>query len=327
MKNAQRDGVGHARRRLLNQALRHGLTLGRSRPSPGTASCATAACATRRSSDLGLGKRLPVIVARRLAEAQDLSPVARTWSSQTGGAIWHPRLGRCGGAARALPSIPGTRSSAPCARARASKSTPTTAQRGQAARRPRRWVDVEWEHMVDDRLFDVGIRVLSHNAAACWRRWRTRSPRRTATSRASAWMAGRANTPRSTSPCRCRPHAPRARDARRAQGAGSGAHRTRQGPTAASAEDRRPPTLLECAPTATPLWRRTLNPRGTRHGDVRIRSHQVHARVDGEASGAARRGRRRAAPCGGTSRRASRSRSASPPPACRSKPYYYDINN
>jgi guanosine-3',5'-bis(diphosphate) 3'-pyrophosphohydrolase len=27
-----------------------------------------------------------------------------------------------------------------------------------------RWVDVEWEHMVDDRLFDVGIRVLSHNA-------------------------------------------------------------------------------------------------------------------------------------------------------------------
>ena len=27
-----------------------------------------------------------------------------------------------------------------------------------------RWVDVEWEHVVDDRLFDVGIRVLSRNA-------------------------------------------------------------------------------------------------------------------------------------------------------------------
>jgi guanosine-3',5'-bis(diphosphate) 3'-pyrophosphohydrolase len=27
-----------------------------------------------------------------------------------------------------------------------------------------RWVDVEWEHVVDDRLFDVGIRVLTRNA-------------------------------------------------------------------------------------------------------------------------------------------------------------------
>jgi guanosine-3',5'-bis(diphosphate) 3'-pyrophosphohydrolase len=27
-----------------------------------------------------------------------------------------------------------------------------------------RWVDVEWEHLTDDRLFDVGIRVLSRNA-------------------------------------------------------------------------------------------------------------------------------------------------------------------
>ncbi|MCB1952951.1 MAG: bifunctional (p)ppGpp synthetase/guanosine-3',5'-bis(diphosphate) 3'-pyrophosphohydrolase, partial [Rhodocyclaceae bacterium] len=74
LKSAQHDEAVALGERLLNQSLReHGLTLGQISVFAWDRFLGDAGVRDRREifADLGLGKRLPVIVARRVAEAQD----------------------------------------------------------------------------------------------------------------------------------------------------------------------------------------------------------------------------------------------------------------
>ncbi|GAB1461999.1 hypothetical protein MASR2M50_37740 [Thauera sp.] len=210
MKNAQQDESVTLGERLLNQALRpHGLTLGQiSSPSRGTASCATAACATRRRSSPTSASASACRSSSRAASPRrrTSSPAVRTWSSPSPrgrSASAARRAWRCSSRAAAI-RFRATRSSAPCARARASRCTPTTAPTWPscAATAGAGWTSSgsTWSTTACSTSASA---CSATTRAACWRGWRARSPRKTATSRASAWMAGRANTPRSTSPCRC----------------------------------------------------------------------------------------------------------------------------
>ena len=74
LKNVQQEESTALGERLLNQALRPTASpWARSAPLPGIVSCATGRAQSQEIfTDIGLGKRLPVIVARRLAEAQDM---------------------------------------------------------------------------------------------------------------------------------------------------------------------------------------------------------------------------------------------------------------
>ena len=170
MKNAQQDESVTLGERLLNQALRpHGLTLGQISSFAWDRFLRDRGVRHKKDvfSDIGMGKRLPVIVARRLAEAQDLesgrpdvvkpTPAgAITIRGSEGVAV---QLARC---CHPIPGDPiiGTLRKGQGLEVHTHDCPNVAKLRGDRGR----WVDVEWEHMVDDRLFDVGIRVLSHNA-------------------------------------------------------------------------------------------------------------------------------------------------------------------
>ena len=170
MKNAQQDESVTLGERLLNQALRpHGLTLGQISSFAWDRFLRDRGVRHKKDvfSDIGMGKRLPVIVARRLAEAQDLEsgrpdvvkpkPAgAITIRGSEGVAV---QLARC---CHPIPGDPiiGTLRKGQGLEVHTHDCPNVAKLRGDRGR----WVDVEWEHVVDERLFDVGIRVLSRNA-------------------------------------------------------------------------------------------------------------------------------------------------------------------
>ena len=170
MKNAQQDESVTLGERLLNQALRpHGLTLGQISSFAWDRFLRDRGVRHKKDvfSDIGMGKRLPVIVARRLAEAQDLEsgrpdvvkPKPAGAISIRGSEGVAVQLARC---CHPIPGDPiiGTLRKGQGLEVHTHDCPNVAKLRGDRGR----WVDVEWEHVVDDRLFDVGIRVLSRNA-------------------------------------------------------------------------------------------------------------------------------------------------------------------
>ncbi|ENO88402.1 (p)ppGpp synthetase I SpoT/RelA [Thauera linaloolentis 47Lol = DSM 12138] len=170
MKNAQQDESVALGERLLNQALRpHGLTLGQISTFAWDRFLRDRGVRHKKDifSDLGLGKRLPAIVARRLAQAQDMEsgrpdvvkpkPAgAITIRGSEGIAV---QLARC---CHPIPGDPiiGTLRKGQGLEVHTHDCPSVAKLRGDRGR----WVDVEWEAGSDDRLFDVGIRVLTRNA-------------------------------------------------------------------------------------------------------------------------------------------------------------------
>ena len=170
MKNAQQDESVTLGERLLNQALRpHGLTLGQISSFAWDRFLRDRGVRHKKDvfSDIGMGKRLPVIVARRLAEAQDLEsgrpdvvkPKPAGAISIRGSEGVAVQLARC---CHPIPGDPiiGTLRKGQGLEVHTHDCPNVAKLRGDRGR----WVDVEWEHVVDERLFDVGIRVLSRNA-------------------------------------------------------------------------------------------------------------------------------------------------------------------
>ncbi|MFT3760065.1 RelA/SpoT family protein [Thauera sp.] len=169
MKNAQQDESVALGERLLNQALRpHGLTLGQISSFAWDRFLRDRGVRHKKEifSDLGLGKRLPAIIARRLAQAQDMEsgrpdvikpkPAgAITIRGSEGIAV---QLARC---CHPIPGDPiiGTLRKGQGLEVHTHDCPSVAKLRGDRGR----WVDVEWE-AGDDRLFDVGIRVLTRNA-------------------------------------------------------------------------------------------------------------------------------------------------------------------
>ncbi len=167
LKNAQQDESVALGERLLNQALRpHGLTLGQISTFAWDRFLRDVGVRTRREIyvELGLGKRLPVIVARRLAEAQDLeSGRPDVVKPKPAGAV--PIRGSEGAAvqlARCCHPIPGD---AIIATVRKGQGLEVHVDDCAAVLRFRgdrgRWIDVDWEPADDDRLFEVAIGVLT----------------------------------------------------------------------------------------------------------------------------------------------------------------------
>ena len=170
LKNAQQDESVALGERLLNQALRpHGLTLGQISSFAWDRFLRDRGVRNKKDvfSDMGLGKRLPVIVARRLAEAQDLEsgrpdvvkPKPAGAISIRGSEGVAVQLARC---CHPIPGDPiiGTLRKGQGLEVHTHDCPNVVKLRGDRGR----WVDVEWEHVVDERLFDVGIRVLSRNS-------------------------------------------------------------------------------------------------------------------------------------------------------------------
>ncbi len=170
MKNAQQDESVSLGERLLNQALRpHGLTLGQISTFAWDRFLRDRGMRFKKDifADLGLGKRLPAIVARRLAQAQEMEsgrpdvvkpkPAgAITIRGSEGIAV---QLAHC---CRPIPGDPiiGTIRKGQGLEVHLHDCPIVAKMRGDRGR----WVDVEWEMVEDERLFDVGIRVLTRNA-------------------------------------------------------------------------------------------------------------------------------------------------------------------
>ncbi len=170
MKNAQQEESVALGERLLNQALRpHGLTLGQISTFAWDRFLRDRGVRSKKEvfSDIGLGKRLPVIVARRLAQAQDLeSGRPDVIKPKPAGAILiRGSEGIAVQLARCCQPIPGDPIIGTIRKGQGLEvhlhDCPSVAKlRGDRGR----WVDVEWETGDDDRLFDVTIRVLTKNA-------------------------------------------------------------------------------------------------------------------------------------------------------------------
>jgi GTP diphosphokinase / guanosine-3',5'-bis(diphosphate) 3'-diphosphatase len=170
IKNAQQDESVALGERLLNQALRpHGLTLGQISTFAWDRFLRDRGVRHKKDifSDLGLGKRLPAIVARRLAQAQDMeSGRPDVVKPKPAGAITiRGSEGVTVQLANCCHPIPGDPIIGTLRKGQGLEvhlhDCPTVAKlRGDRGR----WVDVEWEPAHDDRLFDVGIRVLTRNA-------------------------------------------------------------------------------------------------------------------------------------------------------------------
>ncbi|THF60329.1 RelA/SpoT family protein [Pseudothauera rhizosphaerae] len=170
MKNAQQEESVALGERLLNQALRpHGLTLGQISTFAWDRFLRDRGVRSKKEvfSDIGLGKRLPVIVARRLAQAQDMeSGRPDVIKPKPAGAILiRGSEGIAVQLARCCQPIPGDPIIGTIRKGQGLEvhlhDCPTVAKlRGDRGR----WVDVEWETGEEGRLFDVTIRVLTKNA-------------------------------------------------------------------------------------------------------------------------------------------------------------------
>ena len=166
LKNAQQDESVALGERLLNQALRaHGLNLGQISTFAWDRFLRDRGVRQRREifADLGLGKRLPVIVARRLAEAQDLEsgrpnvikpkPASAVLIRGSEGAA--VQLARC------CHPIPGDEIIATIRKGQGLEVHVHDCAAVARLRSDRgRWIDVGWEP-ADGRLFEAAIRVLT----------------------------------------------------------------------------------------------------------------------------------------------------------------------
>jgi guanosine-3',5'-bis(diphosphate) 3'-pyrophosphohydrolase len=170
MKNDQQDESVALGERMLNQALRpHGLTLGQISTFAWDRFLRDRGVRTKKEifADIGLGKRLPVIIARRLSQAQDMEsgrpdvikpkPVGAIMIRGSEGIA--VQLARC---CRPIPGDPiiGCIRKGQGLEVHTHDCPSVSRLRGDRGR----WVDVEWEAAGDDRLFDVAIRVLTSNA-------------------------------------------------------------------------------------------------------------------------------------------------------------------
>ncbi len=169
LKNAQHEESVTLGERLLNQALRpHGLTLGQISAFAWDRFLRDRRVRSKKEifSDIGLGKRLPVIVARRLSQAQDqesgrpdvVKPKpagAIHISGSEGIAI---QLGHC---CQPIPGDPiiGIIRKGRGLEVHRHDCTSVAKLRGDRGR----WVDVEWEPG-QDRMFDVTVRILTKEA-------------------------------------------------------------------------------------------------------------------------------------------------------------------
>jgi guanosine-3',5'-bis(diphosphate) 3'-pyrophosphohydrolase len=168
MKNAQQDQSVALGERLLNQALRpHGLTLGQISAFAWDRFLRDRGVRQRKDifADIGLGKRLPAIVARRLSQAQDMeSGRPDVVKPKPAGAITiRGSEGIAVQLARCCNPIPGDPIIGTIRKGQGLEvhlhDCPTVAKlRGDRGR----WVDVEWEPG-GERLSEVRIRVLTQN--------------------------------------------------------------------------------------------------------------------------------------------------------------------
>ncbi|ATE61793.1 RelA/SpoT family protein [Thauera sinica] len=168
MKSAQQDESVALGERLLNQALRpHGLTLGQISTFAWDRFLRDRGVRHKKDvfADIGLGKRLPAIIARRLSQAQDMeSGRPDVVKPKPAGAITiRGSEGIAVQLARCCSPIPGDPIIGTIRKGQGLEvhlhDCPTVAKlRGDRGR----WVDVEWE-TGSDRLFDVRIRVLTQN--------------------------------------------------------------------------------------------------------------------------------------------------------------------
>lgn len=168
MKSAQQDESVALGERLLNQALRpHGLTLGQISTFAWDRFLRDRGVRYKKDvfADIGLGKRLPAIVARRLSQAQDMeSGRPDVVKPKPAGAISiRGSEGIAVQLARCCNPIPGDPIIGMIRKGQGLEvhlhDCPTVSKlRGDRGR----WVDVEWEPG-GERQFDVRIRVLTHN--------------------------------------------------------------------------------------------------------------------------------------------------------------------
>jgi guanosine-3',5'-bis(diphosphate) 3'-pyrophosphohydrolase len=169
LKNAQHEESVALGERLLNQALRpHGLTLGQISSFAWDRFLRDRGVRSRKDifSDIGLGKRLPVIVARRVAQAQDMeSGRPDVIKPKPAGAILiRGSEGITVQLAKCCQPIPGDPIVGTIRKGQGLEvhlhDCPTVARlRGDRAR----WIDVEWEP-TEGRLFEVTIRILTQDS-------------------------------------------------------------------------------------------------------------------------------------------------------------------
>lgn len=166
LKTAQQDEAVALGERLLNQALRpHGLALGQISTFAWDRFLRDRGVRARREifADLGLGKRLPVIVARRLAQAQDMeSGRPDVIKPKPAGAVMiRGSEGAAVQLARCCHPIPGDEI---IATIRKGQGLEVHVHDCAAVARLRgdrgRWIDVGWEPD-DDRRFEAAIRVVT----------------------------------------------------------------------------------------------------------------------------------------------------------------------
>jgi guanosine-3',5'-bis(diphosphate) 3'-pyrophosphohydrolase len=166
MRNAEHEDSVTLGERLLNHALRsYGLTLGQISSLAWDRFLRDRGVKTKKEilSDLGLGKRLPAIVARRLSQAQDeesgrpdvIKPKPSSAILISGSEGVSVQLGSC---CQPIPGDPiiGLIRKGKGLEVHRHDCTAVAKLRGDRGR----WVDVEWEH-VNDRLFDVTIRLMT----------------------------------------------------------------------------------------------------------------------------------------------------------------------
>ena len=169
LKNAQQEESVALGERLLNQALRpHGLTLGQISTFAWDRFLRDRGVRHKKDifADIGLGKRLPVIVARRLSQAQDhesgrpdvIKPKPAGAIQIRGSEGVAVQLARC---CQPIPGDPiiGTIRKGQGLEVHMHDCPVVAKLRSDRGR----WVDVEWEPS-DERLFDVTIRVLTRNS-------------------------------------------------------------------------------------------------------------------------------------------------------------------
>ena len=166
LKTVQQDEAVALGERLLNQGLRpHGLTLGQISTFAWDRFLRDRGVRTKREifADLGLGKRLPVIVARRLAQAQDQeSGRPDVIKPKPAGAVMiRGSEGAAVQLARCCHPIPGDEI---IATIRKGQGLEVHVHDCAAVARLRgdrgRWIDVGWEPDAD-RMFEVSIRVVT----------------------------------------------------------------------------------------------------------------------------------------------------------------------
>lgn len=166
LKNAQHEESVSLGERLLNQALRpHGLTLGQISTFAWDRFLRDRGARSKKEvfSDIGLGRRLPVIVARRLSQAQDqesgrpdvIKPRPASAIHISGSEGITVQLGNC---CQPIPGDPiiGVIRKGRGLEVHRHDCTSVAKLRGDRGR----WVDVEWEPG-QDRMFDVTMKILT----------------------------------------------------------------------------------------------------------------------------------------------------------------------